>query len=556
MSYAAPVRDIRFALEDAAGVGRLQADLDGDVLTAIIETIGAFASDTLAPLNASGDRAGVTLTDGGVRAAQGFAVAYRAFVADGWQGLSADHAWGGQGLPRAVALAVHEVLHGANLSFGLAPMLTLGAIEAVSAHGSAEMRQRLLPKLVSGEWTGTMNLTEPQAGSDVGALTTRATPAADGSYRITGQKIFITWGEHDMAENIVHLVLARLPDAPPGPKGVSLFVVERILPDGAANGVRCIGVERKMGIHASPTCTMAFDNAIGWLVGEPNDGMAAMFTMMNSARINVGLQGVAVAEAAYQKALAYARERRQGRAEGATAASAIVDHPDVRRMLVRMKALVQAGRALCYAAGVEGDLAHAGNAAAKAREGLLTPLVKAWCTDMGVEVSSLGVQVHGGMGFVEEGGAAQFYRDARILPIYEGTNGIQAMDLVGRKVLGDRGAAMQALITDAREVAHALRERQFDAIGRRLAEAAQVLSEATAHVLAAPRRDALAGADAYLRLAAETAAAMLTGRGLVASPDGSQARLCAVFAETVLAAAPARLAAIRVGADALFEIDL
>jgi alkylation response protein AidB-like acyl-CoA dehydrogenase len=556
MTYAAPVGDIRFALEDAAGLGRLQCDLDHAVLTAILETVGALAADTLAPLNASGDRAGVTLSEDGVRAAPGFADAYAAFVADGWQGLSADPAWGGQGLPRAVALAVHETVHAANMAFGLAPMLTLGAIEAIEAHGSDEQRRLYLPKLVSGAWTGTMNLTEPQAGSDVGALTTRAIPSTDGSFRLNGQKIFITWGEHDMAENIVHLVLARLPDVPPGTKGLTLFVVPRVLPDGRRNGVRCIGVERKMGIHASPTCTMAFENAVGWPVGELGGGMAAMFTMMNSARINVGLQGVAVAEAAYQKALAYARERRQSRAEGASGPSPIVDHPDVRRMLARMKALIQAGRALCYEAAVCADLARAGDGAAKVREDLLTPLAKAWCTDMGVEVASLGVQVHGGMGFVEEGGAAQFYRDARIAPIYEGTNGIQAIDLVGRKTLADGGAGARALIDDARTVAHGLRDGGHAQIGSRLATAADALAEAVTFVLSAPRRDALAGASAYLSLAAETAAAMLVGRGLLVPGNANQARVAHVFAETVLAQAPSRLAALRIGADALFAIEL
>ncbi len=568
MTYAAPIGDIRFALESAADLWRLKgafADLDADLLGAILDSAGAMAAETLAPLNASGDRAGVRIENGQVRAAPGFADAYATFVEGGWQGLAADPAHGGQGLPKAVALAVHEMAHAANMAFGLAPMLTLGAIEALQAHGSPDQQAFYLPKLVTGEWSGTMNLTEPQAGSDVGALTTRAEPVGDGSFRITGQKIFITWGDHDMTDNIVHLVLARLPDAPPGSKGVSLFLAPRTLPDGAANGVRCLGIERKMGIHASPTCTMGFEDAIGWLVGAPNEGLACMFTMMNSARLNVGLQGVAVAEAAYQKAVTFARERRQGRAEGAPAkgASPIIEHADVRRMLLTMRAKIQAGRAICYATAVAADLAtHDASGdtrrAAKAREDILTPIAKAWCADMGVEVASLGVQVHGGIGFVEDGGAAQFYRDARITPIYEGTNGIQAIDLTGRKLSGDHGAAMMALVRDARVVAAELAASGSPAqgrIGARLAEASEALAEATACLLASARPDALAGASAYLALAGDVAGAMLVGQGLLRAPSTDTARqepAALFFAETILASAAARLPAIKIGADVLF----
>jgi alkylation response protein AidB-like acyl-CoA dehydrogenase len=570
MSFAAPLDDIRFALDHAAGLwglGPAFPDLDPDLLGQILDAAADLSAHTLAPLNAEGDRAGVRFEPDGVRTAPGFKAAYRAFADGGWQGLSASPLWGGQGLPRAVALAVMETIHAANMAFGLAPMLTLGAIEALEAHGTDEQKATYLPKLIGGVWSGTMNLTEPQAGSDVGALTTRAVPQGDGSYLLTGQKIYITWGEHDLTDNIVHLVLARLPDAPPGSRGVSLFVAPRMLPDGRRNGLRCIGVERKMGIHASPTCTMEFADAKAWLVGAPNEGLACMFTMMNSARLNVGLEGVAVGEAAYQKALAYARERRQGRAQGAPTrgASPIVDHPDVQRMLLAMRARVQAGRALCYATAVAADKARTApaaeeRAAAKAREDLFTPLAKSWCTDAGVEVASLGVQVHGGMGFVEEGGAAQFYRDARIAPIYEGTNGIQAIDLVGRKLTADRGAAIRALVAEARETAAACGSRggPFHRIGERLDSAAVALGAATTWLLEQPRIDVLAGASAYLTLAAETAGAMLVADGLLkAPPDIARAQTAPAFffAETVLALAPARLPAIRLGADALASVS-
>lgn len=582
MTYAAPIADIRFALEACAGLWRVKAggrfeDLDGEILAAILEGVGALSGDVLAPLNASGDREGVRLSNGKVFAPAGFREAYGQFADAGWQGIFASPEHGGQGMPRAVALAAHETIHSANMAFGLAPMLTLGAIEALEAHGSEDQKRVYLPRLVSGAWSGTMNLTEPQAGSDVGALQARAVPAGDGSFHITGQKIFITWGDHDLAENIVHLVLARLPDAPAGSKGVSLFLVPKFVPNadgspGRSNAVRCIGVERKMGIHGSPTCTMGYEGATGWLIGGENEGLAMMFTMMNSARINVALQGVAVGEAAYQKTVAYAHERLQGRGEGAPAkgASPIVMHADVRRMLLTMRALIQAGRAICYSAGVEADLAESGadddvRKIARARADLLVPIAKAWCTDRGVEIASLGVQVHGGMGFVEDGGAAQFYRDARIAPIYEGTNGIQAIDLVGRKVSGDGGAAMGLLISEARDVAQRCRESgraRLVRIGARLAAGADTLQEATTWLLAAyggARRDALAGADAYLRLAGDVAASTFTGRGLLAADAAVvdlQETPALFFAETILALAPSRLAAITLGADVLFDTDL
>jgi len=533
MTYAAPVADMRFALEACADLWRLKRrfpDLDAETLTAILDGAGALAGETLAPLNRSGDRAGVRLRDGVVTTPPGFREAYRAFTAGGWQGLAADPAYGGQDLPRAVALAVMETMHAANMSFALAPMLTLGAIEAIERHGAAEQKALYLPKLVSGEWTGAMNLTEPQAGSDLGALTTRAAPQADGAYAITGQKIFITWGEHDLTDNIVHLVLARIEGAPAGSQGISMFVVPKILPDGASNRLRCIGLEEKMGIHASPTCTMAYEGASGWLIGEANRGLAAMFTMMNAARLNVGMEGVGVAEAAYQKALAYAKERRQG-------GKLIVEHPDVRRMLMTMRAKIQAGRAICYACAVAAD------AGETAREDLLTPIAKAWCTDLGVEAASLGVQVHGGMGYVEEGGAAQFYRDARIAPIYEGANGIQAIDLYGRKLLRDRGAAMGDLIAEAREIAKVDHPK--------LSAAIDALGEATDWMLAAAREDALAGAYPYLQLAGDVVGGMLLVKGCARAAHDAHAALLRYYARTVLARAPSRLAEVRLGVETL-----
>jgi 3-(methylthio)propanoyl-CoA dehydrogenase len=537
MTYAAPILDIRFALEACAGFWSLRErfpDLDEDTLAAILEGAGAVAGERLAPVNRSGDRAGVKLKDGEVTVAPGFREAYEAFKQGGWQGLAADPTYGGQGLPRAVALAVMEMAHGANMSFALLPMLTLAAIEAVEQHGATDQKKLYLEKLISGEWTGTMNLTEPQAGSDLGALTTKAIPQADGSYAITGQKIFITWGEHDLAPNIIHLVLARIEGAPAGSKGISMFIVPKFRDaDGSRNAVRCIGVEEKMGIHASPTCTMAYEGATGWLIGQENRGLAAMFTMMNAARLNVGMEGVGVAEAAYQKALAYAKERKQGGA-------LIIQHADIRRMLLTMKSKIQAGRAICYATAVAADSGD------KAREDLLTPIAKAWCTDLGVECASLGVQVHGGMGFVEEGGA-QFYRDARIAPIYEGTNGIQAIDLYGRKLLGDRGDAMQALIAEGRTIAGSTHPK--------LSAALDALADATAYMLAASREDAMAGAYAYLQLAGDVAGGALLVKGGAHDANAEQAALLRFYARAVLARAPSRLAEIKLGAEVLTSAD-
>jgi hypothetical protein len=464
MTYQAPIRDIAFALEAAAGLGRLEPlveGLDQAMVEAVLEAAGELASGVLAPLNRIGDREGSRLENGKVVTPEGFAAAYRAFAEGGWNSLAADPAFGGQGLPKALELAVFEMINAANMAFALCPTLTQAAIEALQRHGTDRQKRLLLPRLISGEWTGTMHLTEPQAGSDLSAIRTMAEPDGRGGWRLNGQKIFITWGDHDLTPNIVHLILARTPDAPPGVRGLSLFVATRqeVGEDGAlgaANAIRPASLEHKLGIHASPTCVMLYEGARAELVGELNQGLAHMFVMMNAARVAVGVQGVGVAEGAYQHALAYARERRQGRSPWSQDSSALIfDHPDVRRMLATMKAKIAAARAICFSAGVAADLARLApseEARRKAdlRSQLLTPIAKAWSTDAGVEAASLGVQVHGGMGFIEETGAAQFYRDARIAPIYEGANGIQAMDLVGRKLSMQDGEAVADLIAEMR----------------------------------------------------------------------------------------------------------
>ncbi len=467
-SYKAPVADMQFVLKNVVGLNRLEKakDLDDQMLATILEEAGKLAGDVLAPLNRVGDQTGAKLENGSVKTPAGFKEAYRQYREGGWNGVPFNPDYGGQGLPLALAFAVQEMWQSANMSFGLCPMLNQAAVEAIDVHGTQEQKNTYLAKLISGEWTGTMNLTEPQAGTDLAALKSKAVKQADGSYKLTGQKIFITYGEHDFAENIIHMVLARTPDAPEGVKGISLFLVPKFIPDangkpGVANDLKCVGLEHKMGIHGSPTCTMQYgDNggATAWLIGNENDGLKCMFTMMNNARLNVGLQGVAIAERAYQHALHYARERVQGTriTEKAGARVAIIEHPDVRRMLLFMKAQIEAGRMLCYEAANAIDVAEEGDKAAQDKVDLLTPIVKAWCTDMAVEVSSTALQVHGGMGFIEETGAAQYYRDARITPIYEGTNGIQALDLSMRKILANKGVAADAWFAEAQAALKAL----------------------------------------------------------------------------------------------------
>ena len=584
MTYRAPVRDLMFALTEIVGVDRLMGDggypdLDRDTLAAVLEAAGVVAAEVLAPLNQPGDRAGATYQNGKVTAAPGFAAAYKAFADGGWTSLAADPTFGGQGLPKALELAVFETMHAANMAFSLCPMLTQGAIEAIHAHGSDRQKNLYLPKMIAGEWTGAMNLTEPQSGSDLGTLRTRAEPDGHGGYLLHGQKIFITWGDHDCTDNIVHLVLARLPDAPAGSRGISLFLAPKIMvsDDGAlgeANALRPGGIEHKLGINASPTCIMLFEGAKAEMVGQPNQGLAHMFTMMNAARLNVGMEGVGIAERAYQQALAFSQERRQGRSVWTGEASApIFDQPDVRRMLAGMKARIEAARALCLMTAVNADLAKVApsdddRAAARLREELLTPIAKAWSTDIGVEVASMGVQIHGGMGFIEETGAAQHYRDARIAPIYEGTNGIQAMDLAGRKLGMEGGAGMATLIADIRADAEILfdhKDGRMESLGQRLNFAADALADATAWI--SGRRgapDGLAGATPYLKLAGDVIGGWLLARGALAAADGragdkaygdARIALARHYAESILAQAPGQIAGIIAGAGMLAALD-
>ncbi|WP_341208127.1 acyl-CoA dehydrogenase [uncultured Sphingomonas sp.] len=478
MPFAAATAEQRFVLDHVVRLDEIAAAdrfaaASPDVIEAVLDGVAHFAAGEWAPLLRAGDTIGAKWTPDGVKMPAGFPEAYRAYVEGGWGTIGVDEQWGGQGLPFVVQAAVLETLGTANMAFALCPTLTVGAIEALAHHGSPEQQATYLPKLATGEWTGTMNLTEPQAGSDVGALRTTATPRDDGTFAIKGTKIFISFGDHDMAENIVHLVLARTPDAPAGTRGISLFLVPKVRLDGTPNDVRVVSIEHKMGLHASPTCVLSFgdhDDCRGELIGPEFGGMRAMFTMMNNARLNVGLQGVQSAEAATQAAVGYARDRVQGARDGK--AAAIVEHADVRRMLLRMKAQTMAARALVYYACGQVDRATLGDARAKERLEIMTPLAKAHATDIGNEVASLGIQIHGGMGYVEETGAAQFFRDARITPIYEGTNGIQAADLVGRKLALSNGGAFADLIADMRTEAQApTLVRLIDAcerVGRRL----------------------------------------------------------------------------------------
>ena len=511
MSYRAPVSDIAFSLKHASGFSAALADglygeLDEVTVDAVLEEAGKFASDVIAPLNAVGDKFGTPFKDGEVETPPGWKEAYKAWAAAGWNGLAAPAQWGGQELPHAINVACMEMWNSASMAFGIGPVLTMAAIDALHTDGADELKQRYLGKLVSGEWMGTMQLTEPQAGSDVGALRTRAARASDGTYRVTGSKIFITYGEHDLTDNIIHFVLARLPDAPAGTKGISLFLVPKFLPDGTRNDLRAHSVEHKLGIHASPTCTMVYgDNggAVGFLIGEEHKGMASMFKMMNRARLAVGLQGVGIAERALQQASAYARERKQG--PGGT----IIHYPDVKRMLLTMRALTGAARAICYATGVAIDrsLREKSDAARKtahARASLLTPVAKAFSTDIGIEVASLGIQVHGGMGFIEETGAAQHFRDARIATIYEGTNGIQAFDLVTRKVPLEGGKTIASYLDELRKTVMQVAASNAPGFGEtaaRLREAIDSFERATQWLLAQKGADAaLAGATPYLRM--------------------------------------------------------
>jgi len=514
--YKAPLKDMNFSLRHNARMKQL-AQLPGyeeasdDMVGAILEEAGKVANGVLSPLNEVGDQTGVKLDGVDVPTPAGFADAYQQFAEGGWGSLQFDPEYGGQGLPYALSIPVMEMWQSANMAWGLCPLLSQGAVEAIYHNATAELKDQYLPKLISGEWTGTMNLTEPQAGSDLAAIRSTAKPEGD-HYRIKGQKIFITWGEHDMAENIIHLVLARLPDAPPGVRGISLFVVPKFLLNadgslGERNDAKCVSLEHKLGIHASPTCVMAFgdnEGAIGYLVGEENKGLACMFTMMNNARLAVGLQGVAISERAYQHALEYAHDRVQSPAVGSREAGPIIQHADVRRMLQTMKSMTEAGRALAYDACASLDFAHksedsAVRAKESARAAYLTPIVKGWCTEVAQEVTSLGVQVHGGMGFIEETGAAQHYRDARILPIYEGTNAIQGLDLVGRKTLFDKGAAGAAVQAEIAElIAELEAQGDFSTEAKQLKQALEQAVAAQTQLLEGSVDDALLpGSVAY-----------------------------------------------------------
>ncbi|MGN6550038.1 MAG: acyl-CoA dehydrogenase family protein [Pararhizobium sp.] len=579
--YRAPVSDISFTLKEVAGLGAaLEAgrlgDLSADLVDAILAEAGRFASEEVAPRAEAGDKHGTPCSDGVVTTPPGWKALYRKWIDGGWNALSGPEAFGGQGLPTMLSVAAFEMWNAGALAFALGPTLTVGAVEALEKHGSEELKATYLEKLVSGEWMGTMNLTEPQAGSDLNALRTRAERAADGTYRIFGQKIFITYGEHDFTENIIHLVLARLPDAPAGTRGISLFLVPKVLPDGERNDVFCSGVEKKLGIHGSPTCTMIYGDgrygdapgAVGWLVGEENRGLACMFTMMNNARLLVGIQGVAVAEAACQKALAYARERTQGCAPGwaGKGMSPIAEHPDVQRTLLTMKALTQGARAICYACAHAIDLARAGEGEEarrwQERANLLTPVAKAFSTDIGVEVASLGIQVHGGMGFIEETGAARLLRDARIAPIYEGTNGIQAIDLVTRKLPLSGGVAVGSYIAELRRIAEAAAASNRPGVGEaapRLAEALADLDAATRFLAEALKAGdtatALAGATPYLRLFGLAATGAYLAKAALATAEAdappARAALFAFAAENLLGETSGLRQAIEHGAASL-----
>jgi hypothetical protein len=562
MTYRAPDKDIAFAL-DIAGIERVLrldkfASVDRDTVDAVIDGAGRFAEGVLAPLNRSGDVEGARFEKGRVFAARGFADAYKQYAQGGWNSLTAEEAFGGQGLPRAVGLAAFECMTGANMSFGLCPLLTEAAIHCLETYGDSRQKSVFLPKLVSGEWTGTMNLTESQAGSDLSLVRTRAEPSGSG-YKLFGQKIFITWGDHDCADNIVHLVLARLPDAPAGVKGISLFLAPKNLVDangkiGAANALKPVSIEHKLGIHASPTCVMAYEGADAEIVGQPGNGLAQMFTMMNAARLGVGMEGVAIAEAAYQQALAFSRERRQGRSPWSSDPTArIFDQPDVRRMLMLMKAKTDAARMICLSTAVAADLAS-NDDDARLREELLVPIAKAWSTDVGVEVVSLGVQVHGGMGFIEETGAAQYYRDARIAPIYEGSNGIQAMDLAGRKLSLGNGAAMTKLIAGMRETAV-----KVDGVIATPLNAGIVALEQATRIMRQRKgtADSLAAATSYLKLAGDVVGGWMHAKAaLAAAPLGNdfardKLALAQFYALHVLASAPGQLAPIEAGAASM-----
>ncbi|MCF3973063.1 acyl-CoA dehydrogenase [Paracoccus salsus] len=555
MSYVAPVEQIEFILKhvvsfpEVAATDRF-AEATPETALAILTEAGKLAGNVLAPLNRKGDEVPARLENGRVRSSPGFAEGFRAIAEGGWIGLAADPEHGGMGLPQSLNMAVADMMSGACLSLQLNPLLTQGQIEALEHHASDEMKALYLPRLISGDWSGTMNLTEPGAGSDVGALTTRAERNDDGSYAITGQKIYITWGDSDVTENVCHAVLARLPDGAKGTRGISLFMVPKLIPDadgrpGVANSLKVVSLEEKLGIHGSPTCVMSYEGATGWLIGQEHKGMAAMFTMMNCARLGVGMQGVGVAEAALQQAVAYAKDRDQ--------MGPIIRHPDVRRMLATARAEVFAARAICLACAVAIDLERAtGEAEHAARAAFLTPIAKAHGTDVGCRVADIGVQVHGGMGYVEETGAAQYLRDVRITPIYEGTNGIQAMDLVGRK-LSDGGDAAMRLLDEVLDGAQSA-QGDHPELANHVWQAAETLREATQTLLERDMPQRFAGADSYLRAFARVLGAHYHLRAAKAGRDSHKA-MAGVYMARVLPRYAGDLAEALAGLDDLSAIS-
>ncbi len=557
MPYRAPVAEFQFILDQIVPLAPVAAtdryaDATAETVDAVLTEAGRLCTDVMAPLNRAGDLHPARLENGVVRSPPGFREGFRAIADGGWVAIAAAPEHGGMGLPQAVNMAVGDMMSGACLALQLNPLLTQGQIEALEHHASDELKALYLPKLISGEWSGTMNLTEPQAGSDVGALRTRAEANGDGTYAITGQKIFITWGDSDMTDNVCHLVLARLPDAAAGTKGISLFMVPKLIPDadgkpGVANRLKVVSLEHKMGIHGSPTCVMAYEGATGWLVGAEHKGMAAMFTMMNNARLGVGMQGVGLAEAAYQKALEYAGERNQ--------MGPIIDHADVRRMLGAMKAETYAARAIGMACAVALDMGQAtSDADWQARAALLTPIAKAYGTDVGCRVAELGVQIHGGMGFIEETGAAQYYRDVRITPIYEGTNGIQAMDLVGRKMM-DEGEAAYRLMEEIEDNAEAARAKYPNMAGA-VWSATESLREATEWLVAQDMQDRFAGAVPYLNAFALVLGAHYHLRAaMVEGGTGPRSSLARFYIKRLLPRHAAALTEAREGAEGVFALS-
>lgn len=581
--FRPPVADLAYALKHVVGYERI-AELPGfehadyDTVTEILEEVGGFMAEVVAPTNRAGDVEGARLNpDGTVTTPTGFVEAYAAYVDAGWGSVPLPEEFGGGGFPRTIGLAIQELMMEANMAFSLAPLLTQGAIEALLHYGSDEQKQAWLPKMVSGEWAGTMNLTEPHAGSDVGALTTKAVKRPDGTYGITGQKIYITFGDHDLSEQIVHLVLARTPGAPAGTKGISCFIVPKFLVNddgslGERNGVHTLGVEHKMGIHGSPTCVLSYEDATGYLIGDENLGMRIMFVMMNSARLSVGTQGLAVAERAYQQSLDYAKERIQGRAIGATQDSPIIDFPDVRRMLMTQKSYIAALRRMMLLNAAHVDIStHHPDAATRARAdeivGLLTPICKAFGTDLGNELTSLALQIHGGMGFIEETGAAQHYRDVRIAAIYEGTNGIQAADLVGRKLGVRGGASFLEFIATMRELDGELAAAgdEFASIRTQLTAGLDVLEQTTGWMLrtgASDPNSVLAGSSPYLRIWGLVVGGWLLAKSALAARGlngdtvaASQLPLARFYAEQLLPAASGLVGAATAGTRDLFALD-